>query len=52
MIRTYYWNARILGKKHFLLKPFGNKQYYYFKNGNAGDLFAKELLEKHYGLDV
>ena len=52
VIRTYFWHARRMG----LLKPLagivGLKKDLYFRHGNAGDTFNRDLLGRTYGCRV
>lgn len=48
-VRTYYWSDRILGKTcHRALRALRFKPSYFFATGNAGDLFAKNLIRHVY----
>lgn len=49
-IRTYYWRDRVISGPEFLARRlFRRAAYNHFRVGNAGDIMAPELIEKHYG---
>jgi pyruvyltransferase len=48
-IRTYYWSDRIVGKTcHRAMRALGIRPSYFFATGNAGDTFAKNLIQHVY----
>lgn len=52
-IRTFFWQKPIIPKSRFWLKRvFGSLNNTQFRYGNAGDIYAKELLERQYHLNV
>ena len=52
-IRTYYWSDRILGKTcHRALRAFRLRPSYFFSTGNAGDIFARDLIRHVYKQDA
>lgn len=52
-IKTYYWNDRILPTPLFkLLHIFCPKTSRYFKIGNAGDIYTKNLISEIYNSDL
>jgi len=49
-IRTYYWHDRVISDRLFKLKKLMNKNVNrYFRIGNAGDIFAREIIRFVYG---
>ncbi len=49
-IRTYYWRDRVISGPEFLARRILHRAAYnHFRVGNAGDILAPELIEKHYG---
>jgi len=52
-IRTFYWYDRLISNTRYQLKRlFGKRNNAQFKCGNAGDIYARQLLEHYYGLNV
>jgi pyruvyltransferase len=50
-IRTYYWRDRVISGPEFLARRLLHRAAYnHFRVGNAGDILAPELIEKHYGM--
>ncbi len=50
-IRTFYWQDHIVSKTTMLVKRLlGKSTNSQFVYGNAGDIYAKELLERQYGV--
>lgn len=48
-IRTFYWEDNIISQpKAFFSRLFGNANSSQFIHGNAGDIYARELLIKQY----
>jgi len=49
-IRTYYWHDRVIGPVGIvLLKCTGRDPSRYFRIGNAGDIFAEDVIRNIYG---
>ncbi len=53
-LRTYFWNDRKLNYFHYLSRKwiYNSSLKYQFKYGNAGDIFAVDLLSYEYGLKI
>ena len=50
-IKTYYWNDNIQKKRPFFRPKLAKKKNNQFFYGNAGDIFAKDLIKYIYGVD-
>lgn len=48
MIRTYFWNDRVLGRKYNFYKKIGIDVSLKFRVGNVGDIFNKDLVNYLY----
>lgn len=49
IIRTYYWHDRVRSKLRLLIdRKIRNRPWTDFAHGNAGDVFAKDLLARAY----
>lgn len=49
-INTYYWNDRVVGSAcHHMLRFLRLRPSYFFASGNAGDIFAQDLIRHIYG---
>jgi pyruvyltransferase len=52
-LRTYFWEDRIISRLELRVRrALGWSPYNYFLVGNAGDLFARELIEREYSCPV
>jgi pyruvyltransferase len=52
-VRTYYWHDRVISKSKFRLKELLNiNTAGYFKVGNAGDVFAGDIIRFQYGCEA
>lgn len=52
-IRTFFWHDRVISPTHFnIRKIFNRAPYFYFKTGNAGDIFTQLIIKNHYNKDV
>lgn len=51
MIRTYFWHDRVIGPLGVkALCVFPSRADRYFRTGNAGDIFARDLISHTYGI--
>lgn len=51
-IKVFYWNERIIGRRHDLIPRFFNRKLWYFKHGNAGDIFNIDLFRYLYNCEI
>ena len=52
VIRTFYWHDRVIKRPQLWLKRLANRNPdHFFVTGNAGDIFAKDLIAKQYGCE-
>lgn len=52
-VRTFFWHDRVISKNQFALKKLFNKDVNRFlKVGNAGDIFAREIIRYLYGCEA
>jgi len=50
MMRTYYWNDRVIGKASYFFRKIISRNYdRYFVVGNAGDIFGRDIISQIYG---
>lgn len=50
-IKTFYWHDRVLSHfQYFRRRIFEGQSHLYFRVGNAGDIFTREILRYRYGL--
>lgn len=49
-VRTYYWHDRVMGRYGVpLVRLLGRDPGNFFKIGNAGDIFCRDVISKIYG---
>lgn len=51
-IRTYFWEDRVVGKLGYIYHTYVKKGPKVFRVGNAGDIYARYLIEDLYGASV
>lgn len=51
-IRTYFWEDRVVGKLRYLYQTYMTKGPKLFRVGNAGDIYARYLIDYLYGAGV
>lgn len=52
MVKTFYWHDRVVSRGVFYFRKFfGLNPYNYFLVGNAGDIFARDLIGRYYGCE-
>ena len=52
VIRTFYWHDRVISRPQLWLKKLARRNpHHFFVTGNAGDIFAKDLIAKQYGCE-
>ena len=47
-IRTFYWEDRIYGPLRYYFKTYLRGQTHLFRNGNAGDIYCRDLIKHIY----
>ena len=52
VIRTFYWHDRVISRHQLWFKKLSNRNpHHFFVTGNAGDIFAKDLIARQYGCE-
>ena len=51
-VRTYFWESKKISTYNYYKAKLRNRQLHGFRTGNAGDIFAKDLLRFVYNEQV
>lgn len=51
-MRTFYWDARVVGRRGLARRRLTGRAGLFFRTGNAGDIFNRDLIRMTYGVDA